>query len=65
MPFLLGQDWKTSSTDEPIYLYSQDHYLIFLAVSLTFLMTENRDVSSANSLGEQESSEGRNKAAVS
>ena len=31
----------------------------FLAVSLTFLTAENRDVSSADSLGEQQSSEGR------
>ena len=34
-------------------------FLSFLAESLTFLTTENSYVSSTNSLGEQESSEGR------
>ena len=29
LPFSLGQDWKTSSTDEPICLFSQDLCLIF------------------------------------
>ena len=58
MPFLLGPDWKTSSTDEPILLMFSRSLFNFLAVSLTFLTTENRDVSSANSLGEKESQEG-------
>ena len=54
--FILGHDWKASSTDVPICLRSLFN---FLAVSLIFLTTKNRDVLSANSLGEQQSSEGR------
>ena len=47
-----------SSVNKHICLHFQNIFR-FVAVSLTFLATGNRDVSSANSLAEQQSLDGR------